>query len=143
MLIDYQFFTTNRPPNELLPVIDLEADGAVARNARHTARFDGNLNLPDAVTLQMPAGKVLRGRPIALSISDASGQRVWLGEIKDCEGQLVGNPATRVIYRDAFSGIRADVLYTYGFNSFEQDIILRENPELPPNLDLNSAQLEV
>jgi hypothetical protein len=139
----YNYFPTNDLLNQARPLIEVTENGAIARNGQHTVEFDGNLNTEDAVVIRLPNGKVLQGRPAALSVSDGKGQRLWLGHLKDSQGHVVEGPESSVIYEDAFQGIKADVLYTYHLNFFEQDIIFREQPGLPAGIDEDTARLEV
>jgi hypothetical protein len=89
----------------------------------------------------MADGQLLQGHILALSVSDASGQRIWLGQLKDCAGEL-DSAKNQVTYRDAFQGIQADVRYSYGLTFFEQDVIIRDNPIIPAPIDIASARLE-
>jgi hypothetical protein len=141
VLIEYDSSSTNAPV-ALKPMIEVDDAGAIGRNGSHVVRFDGNLNAEDSVVITMPDGETLNGHPIALSVSDAAGHRAWLGKIKDCEGQVIGDPGNQVIYSGAFSGIRADVLFTYEINSIEQDIIIRQQIPLPPEIDETTAVVE-
>ena len=75
---------------------------------------------------------------LGLSYYDtASGNSVLIAEIKDCAGKLVA--PNEVLYEDAFSGLDADVRYTYTKGGFEQDVILRERPPGPEAWGLNPA----
>jgi hypothetical protein len=42
-----------------------------------------------------------------------------------------------VIYRDAFTGLRADVLYIYSRGTFSQSVIFRQNPPSPAHYGMN------
>lgn len=73
----------------------------------------------------------------------ASGQSVVLGAVKQSvPGALI--PPNQVLYRSAFDGVEADVLYIWKHNAFSQNIILKENPPpLPPGLDPATTRLEI
>lgn len=142
LLLDYRFTSTNAAA-QLEPVVEITPQGAIARTGRHIVEFDGNLRHLDAVTIHLPDGGVLQGRPSAISISDADGSRVWLGEVQDSQGESPAESPNQVIYRDAFTGIAADVRFNYTFNEFEQDVILKERPLLPAEIDVNTARLEI
>ena len=58
-----------------------------------------------------------------------------MAEVKDSIGELVG--LNQVIYRDAFTDLKADIRYTYRLDGFEQDIILRDVPPAPDAYGLN------
>jgi hypothetical protein len=144
VLLDYRYFSTNIPAGRLLPTIAIEeSGGAISQNARHTIQFEGNLNRADAFTIKTPDNRILQGKPVALSISDGQGNRTWLGQIKDCQGEIIGPGNNQVRFQDAFSGILADIVYTYEANFIEQDVVLREKPLLPEGLDEETARLEV
>jgi len=143
VLFDYQYQSTNSitPPDQ--PTIEVHPEGATATGARHAVHFTGNLMDEEAVVITMPDQRVLQGRVVALSLVDGKGHRQWLGEIQDCQGHLVAGRNDQVLYADAFQGIQADVLFTYDFNSVQQDILIREQPVLSPELDPGSARVEV
>lgn len=143
LVADFTYYSTNSAAPPTLPVIAVDATGATARNGPHEVRFQGNLKDDDAITIVLPDAQVLQGRAVAISVSDAKGRRVWLGEVKDCQGQLLEKTGNQVLYPDAFDGIRASVIYTYDLNSFEQDIILHEKPVLPSEIDETTARVEV
>src|SRR5881296_79516 len=72
----------------------------------------------------------------AIHLTDvASGQSVVLATVKrSVPGELI--PPNQVVYRSAFDGVEADVLYIWKHNAFSQNIIIKENPPpLPPGLD--------
>ncbi len=90
------------------------------------------------IEMQTPDGKWLRSRVWGLAYFDASsGESVLLAEVKESDGQLVGDNV--VVYPDAFTDFRADVRYTYTRAGFEQDVVLRENPPAPQDFGLNPA----
>src|SRR5581483_8549952 len=101
--------------------IELVSSGAVARYGPHTANFAPTLSTP--LDLQMPDGKHLRSHIAGLAYYIPGGQSVLIAELTNTVG-LVLSPS-QVIYTNTFDDVRADVLYTYTKNSFEQDIILR------------------
>jgi hypothetical protein len=118
--------------------IDGYAGGAIAQFGQHKVIFANNLNAADAIDLQTPDGKELRSHVLGLSYYDSSsGNSVLIAQIKDCQGQIVGS--NQVIYTDAFTGVNADVRYTYTRAGLEQDIILQTQPPSPQNYGLNPA----
>ena len=124
--------------------IETFADGAIARQGQYQVIFANNLNSSGAIDLQTPDGKRLRSNILGLAYIDGStGQGVMIAEVRDTQGELVGN--NQVIYQDAFDGVKADVQYTYNKGGFEQDIILREQPPTPESFGFNPAttRLEV
>lgn len=110
--------------------------GAVAMKGQHKVIFPLELK-SGLIELQMPEGKWLRSRVWGLAYFDAAtGESVLLAEVKESEGQLVGDNV--VLYPNAFTDFLADVRYTYTKAGFEQDVVLREQPPTPEELGLNS-----
>jgi hypothetical protein len=125
--------------------IDNVAGGATATNAAHRVHFAGNANTAGgAIHLVAADGKVFDSRVYGLSYWDsASGKSVLLAPLQDCGGTLVGT--NRVVYTNAFKGLKADIEYLFTKAGLEQDIILREQPPTPDSLGLNpqSTRLQV
>jgi len=115
--------------------------GATAQGGAHRLDLDGNLNVRHAVRIVMADKQEMEGHVVSLAASDASGQRVWLGQVKDCVGEQIPG-TTQVIYRDAFESIKADVIVGYGLNSVEQFVVFRERFELPATIAASTARLE-
>jgi hypothetical protein len=92
--------------------------------------YDGEIR---QVTL---TGQVLRSRPLGLSYDDGN-KTVLIAELKHSIGQLLGS--NQVIYPDAFTDFKADLLYTYTKHGFEQDIVLRDAPPVPGAYGLTPA----
>jgi hypothetical protein len=112
----------------------LPQGGAAAVNGQHRAYFPGDI-YKGAITLVTADGKQLKGRPFCLSYDDGT-NTVLLAVLTNSVGVLTGS--NRVVYPDAFTGIRADLVYTYRNGGFEQDVVLREQPPTPQSLGLNS-----
>ena len=115
--------------------IDILPDGnsAAATNGQHQAFFPGDI-AEGVIELDTPDGLKLQSRPIALSYDDGS-NTVLIAILTNSPGYLFS--ANQVIYPEAFTGIKADLLYTYTKAGFSQDIILREQPPDPVSLGLN------
>lgn len=112
------------------------AGGAIARQGQHLVIFANNLNTVGSIDMQTPDGKRLRSNVLGLGYFDNStGNSVLIAQIQDSEGELIS--ANQVLYPNAFSGVKADVRYTYRKGGFEQDVILREQPPTPESLGLN------
>ena len=90
--------------------LEITDTGAAGTNGQHGVAFLGNLNSAGAVSITTPAGLRLATSILGLSYQDASGKSVFIGEVKDCTGQLLGS-GHEVLYPDAFVGVSADVLY--------------------------------
>ena len=114
--------------------IDILPDGtAAAINGRHQAFFPGDI-YEGAITVVTPDQQTLQSRPLLLCYVDGA-NIVTIGEIKSSAGELL--TSNQVIYQDAFTGIKADLRYTYTKGGFEQDVVLRQQPPSPASLGLN------
>lgn len=94
-------------------LIEVEQGLGVARYGQQRVIFAPNVNDPEgAITIVAAEGVTLRSSVLALTYYDAaSGRQVVLAVVKDAVGELL--PPNRLIYRDAFNGLEADVVYTY------------------------------
>jgi len=138
--LNYQDANGNWMPAQ--EVIESFAQGAIARQGQHQIIFANNLNTAGSIDLQTPDGKRLLSNILGLGYYDtSSGQSVLIGQIQDSQGELIS--ANQVLYTNAFNGVKADVRYTYRRGSFEQDVILREQPPAPATLGMNPATTEL
>jgi hypothetical protein len=109
--------------------------GAVAAKGQHKAIFPPEIKA-GIIELQTPEGQWLRSRAWGLAYFDAAtSESVLLAEVKESEGQLVGDNV--VVYPDALTDFAADIRYTYTLAGFEQDVVLREQPPGPETFGLN------
>ena len=117
-----------RPAQAVIEVIN---GVGVARYGQQRVIFAPNVNDAEgAITLSTVEGVTLRCSVLALAYYDAaSGRDVVLAVVKDTAGEVLA--PNRILYRDAFDGLAADVLYTYRRSGLEQDIILRACPPDP------------
>jgi hypothetical protein len=123
-------------------VIDILPDGsAAATNGQHQVYFPEDI-YNGVIKLVMPDGTQLQSQPVGLSYDDGS-NTVMIAELRNSIGQLIS--PNQVIYTNAFTGLDADLLYTYTKAGFEQDVILNEQPPAPEYYGLNpqTAQLQV
>jgi hypothetical protein len=143
------FAAPDRTHKKITPEIVITAEGAVGNHPElaHSIEVDGNLNRSDSVVMHLPAtgaGRVaLQGHAIGVGLIDATGNQVWLGQIKDCAGEIDKDNRNVIRWRDAFEGIRGDVVLIYGQTYFEQLVVLKENPVVPDDIDPNTARLFV
>jgi hypothetical protein len=115
-----------------------ESGLAVADQGPLKAVFRHNPNVLGAIEVTGPDGQRLLSNPLGLRYLDrASGKAVYIAEVQDCQGVLL--PPNRVLYPDAFTGVLADIRYTYRKGSFEQDVVLREAPAPPSAYGLDDA----
>jgi hypothetical protein len=122
--------------------IELLNGAAVARQAQHQVIFSANLNdVAGTIDLLTPAGNRLRSRIAGLAYTDATGKSVFIAEVKDSQGLLVGDH--QVIYEKAFDSVKADVRYTMTLSSFEQDVIWRQSLPDPADWGLQPDTTKV
>jgi hypothetical protein len=118
-------------------LIEPSATGATAQQGKYRVNFANNINTTGSIDQQTSDGKRLRSNILGLDYYDsASGKIVLIAQIKDSQGKLTA--PNKVLYEKAFTGVNADVQYTYKKGKFEQDVILREQPPTPESYGLNS-----
>lgn len=116
--------------------------GAIARQGQYQVIFANNLNSAGSIDLQTSDGKRLRSHILGLAYYDRStGDSALIAQIQDSTGELTS--PNQVLYQNAFQGVKADVRYTYKKGSFEQDVILWEQPPAPEAFGLNSETVEL
>jgi len=110
------------------PSFQVSPDGslATAERTQHKVQLAANLNTLGSVKITTPDGTVLDTTPVAIALNDAaSGNSLVIGAITNCTGVLVSS--NKVVYKNAFSDISADIVYTMNRGSFHQDVILKQN----------------
>ena len=113
----------------------LAQGGAEAVQGQHQAYFPGDI-YKGVVQLVTPDGKRLKGSPVGISYDDGQ-NTVLIAQLTNSVGILVS--PNQVVYPDAFTGIKADLVYTYRKGGFEQDVVLRDQPPSPESLGLNAS----
>jgi hypothetical protein len=125
--------------------IELTATGAQALQSAHKVQWAANINTPTgAVKLTSPTGQLFSSTVYGLSYRDAStGTNVLIAPLQDSAGEVVGE--NKAVYTNAFSGVNADIEYTYTTEGLEQNIVLREQPPSPAdyNLDPETTYFDV
>ena len=122
--------------------IEAYAKGAIARHGPYQVIFANNLNSAGSIDVRTADGKRLRSNILGLAYYDrSSGKSILIAQVQDSTGELIS--ANQTLYPDAFQGVKADVRYTYKKGSFEQDVILREQPPTPETYGLNSETTEM
>jgi len=123
-------------------IIGTYSSGAVANQGQYQVIFANNLNSAGSIDMQTPDGKQLESSILGLAYYDSStGSNVLIAQIQDSQGELISS--NQALYPNAFEGVKADIRYTYKKGSFEQDVILREQPPAPESLGLNSDTTEI
>lgn len=116
--------------------------GAIARQGQHKVIFASDLATVGAIDVEMADGKRLQSHVLYLGYFDSStSQSVILGVVTNSTGRIIGSNS--VLYEDAFSGLKADVRYTYSKAGLEQDVILKERPTGPEQFGLNPATTQI
>ncbi|HVR35942.1 MAG TPA: sialidase family protein, partial [Methylomirabilota bacterium] len=124
-------------------LIEVFPDGAIARRGPNQAVFSPDLNVPAVFDILSSDGKRLRGGVRAIQLTDlATGRSQVVAAVKElAPGELI--PPNRLVYRDAFDGLKADVLLVWKHNYFSQDIVLLEQPRLPEGMNPETTRIEV
>ena len=90
--------------------INILSDGsASATNGQHQAYFPSDI-YNGTITLVTPDGQRLQSQPLGLFYDDGS-NTVMIAELTNSVGQLIS--PNQAIYTNAFTGLDADLLYTY------------------------------
>ena len=118
-------------------------EGAIARYGPNQAVFSPDLNAAAVFDIQMADGGRLRGGVRAIQLTDWETERsLVLGTVKDSvPGELI--PPDRIVYRDAFDGLEADVVLVWRHNLFSHDVVIRQRPALPEGWNPATVRLEV
>jgi hypothetical protein len=121
--------------------IDIQPDGtAAATNGQCQVFFPSDI-YNGRIKLVMPGGsQELVSQPVGLSLDDGN-NTILIAVLTNSIGELVSS--NQVVYKNAFSGINADLRYTYTLSGLEQDVILHEQPPAPAALNLNAASAKI
>lgn len=124
--------------------IELFQGGAIVRGTQFKAIFSASSDDPNGVfDIDLPdtVGR-LRGQCVGLAYTSSNGDSVFIAEIKDVQGTLVGR--NEIIYENCFTGgIKADLRYRVTVGSVVQDVILRSKIDSPQAYGLPDGKLEV
>ena len=102
----------------------------IAEKGFYKAKLKQNLITQAAIQITTPDNNILKLSVLGLRYYDAaSGQIASVATIKDSNAEIL--PPNRVIFRDAFDGIQADVVLTYFSGSFESDVVSYFGSALP------------
>ena len=126
-------------------VIAVTPQGGAARQGSYQMSFAGNINAGGtAVSLNTPDGKTLAMAPMGISYSDAStGSNVWIALIQDSQGYILPS-SNQVVWPNAYSGLSADLRWTYTKSAAEEDIILKQRPPDPATaFGMNPANVKI
>lgn len=131
---------------ESAPQLVVTNDGVVGLGARHTAHFAANLNTRAAIQVRLPDGaggsQWVKCDLVGIAYEDpVSGTNLLIASVKNCAAQVVGSD--RVVYVDAFDGVRANVVLRYTAAGVSQEILFLEQIPGPATFGLSpdTAQL--
>lgn len=115
---------------------------AVAETGPHRIECPLGLGLDRVHALETCDGQEFRWQVLGLQYRDPeSGRRVWIARTRSAHAELAG-PNT-LVYRDAFDGVKADLLFEYAKASFAQDVVLRTQLPDPALWGLSSDRLRI
>ncbi|MCZ7635771.1 MAG: hypothetical protein M5U12_06825 [Verrucomicrobia bacterium] len=124
-------------------LIESFPEGAIARYGPVRAIFAHDLNAESVFDLETPEGVRLRGGVRALEwLNELTGERVLLATV-NARAPLELVPPNRLVARDAFDGLRADVMLEWRRNRFSQSVVLLETPLLPEGWEADPVRLAV
>ena len=117
--------------------------GAIARRGPHKAIFSPDAASDVVFDFLASDGRRLQGGVREVRLADpASGLAYMLGTVKpSAPGEIV--PPNKVVYRDALNGLAADIVYVWRHNGISQNVVLKQCPALPADLDPATTRLEV
>lgn len=116
-------------------IVAMPQGGAAAVQGQHQVYFPDDI-YQGVIETVTPDGKHLKSRPAGISYDDGT-NTVMIAELKASFGYLAGS--NQVIYPDAFTGVKADLVCTYRKTGFECDLVFREQPPMPEQYGLSSA----
>ena len=113
----------------------LPEGGAAATNGQHQVYFPSD-PYQDVIEMVTPDDYHLRSRPLGISYFDGV-KSVMIALLTNSVGQILPS-GNQVIYTNAFTDFKADLLCTYHLNGFECDVVLRQQPPRPEEFGLNA-----
>jgi hypothetical protein len=113
--------------------------GAAATQGQHQVYFPGDI-YQGVIEVVTPDGIHLKSRPMGISYDDGT-NTVLIAVLTNSIGQLVA--PNKIVYPDAFTGLKADLVCTYRKGGFESDVVFQEQPPTPEQLGLNSANVRL
>lgn len=118
--------------------ISAVAGGFVAVAGPTRVAWPATLALDTEVMIETADDARFRAGVLGLSYYDtASGRNVMIAEVRETPGAPAA--ANRLVYADAFDGVRADVVYEIRRAGLAQEVILRERPPGPEAFGLDPA----
>jgi hypothetical protein len=113
----------------------LPGGGATAMQGRHHVFFPANI-YNGVIEIVTPDGRHLQSRSLGVTYDDGS-NTVFIARLKSAVGYLTAS--NQVTYRDAFDGLKADLVCTYRKGGFESDLVFRQQPPTPDQYGLDAS----
>jgi hypothetical protein len=106
------------------PRFELARGYGILRKTQHRAVIAPNTSNPNGlVDLELPHGGRLVMDTAGIALTDGE-RSIWIGEIQESAGELIS--PRELLFRNAFSGISADILVKSSRGGIECDVIFRE-----------------
>jgi hypothetical protein len=120
---------------ETLAQIDLQPDGgAAATHGPHQIYFPADI-YNGMIRITTPDGIRLQNRPLGISYFNGS-RSVLISELTHSVGQLLPS-GNQIIYTNAFTGLKADLVFDYRKDGVEANLIFRDLPPDPKEFGLD------
>jgi archaellum component FlaF (FlaF/FlaG flagellin family) len=117
----------------------LPQGGAVATKGQHQVYFPGDI-YQGVIQMVTPDGEQLQSRPLGISYDDGT-NIVMIAELTNSVGVLVSS--NQIVYPNAFTDFRADLVCTYRKSGFECDLVFRDQPPAPEQFGLDSKNTKL
>ncbi|HRZ58341.1 MAG TPA: hypothetical protein P5525_23115, partial [Candidatus Paceibacterota bacterium] len=115
---------------------------AAAETGPHRIECPLDLGLDPVHALETCDGQTFRWQVLGLQYRDPdSGRRVWIARTRSAHAELAA--PNKLVYRDAFDGVKVDLLFEYTKASFAQDVVLRTRLPDPAQWGLESDRLRL
>ena len=126
---------------ECTPVVLSYPSGIFCTGATYSVIIGNDLK-SGVVDLETGEKQRIVSRPLGIAFYDRdSGKRAWLATVKSCPAEVISN---RVVFRDAFDGIAASVVFEYRAGRFSQSVIFSKSLAVTPaDFGMTSGRLEL
>ncbi|MFO1459481.1 MAG: VWA domain-containing protein [Verrucomicrobiota bacterium] len=128
------------------PSFEIRPDGTVeSAGVCFQARISPDARGAASVSYTSPNGESFRSRLVGLALYDAmTGESVMIATARSAAGELDQDSRRKVIFKNCFDGVEADLVYDLSASEFAQDVVLRQkvNPA-DYGLDVDHCRLEI
>jgi len=126
----YGQFVESKEEITILPM-----GGAAATQGRHQVYFPADI-YNGVLEVVAADGRHLRSRPLCVCYADGS-NTVFIATLTNSIGLLVSS--NQVVYPNAFTDFKADLVCTYRRGGFECDLVFRQQPPAPDQYGLDGT----